>query len=179
MANARQKKKVSGRVGQGATRKVRGQKARRRRRTMAARARTDARVFRTVQPAGEPARDVAERQNGSLARAFGIGQERQHATEHAGNPEGVVQSTTVDASPSRSLLQELFNFPQQRMEQNLTRLFALTFCRTPPQALAAQSELIRDNLAAFVRIAQRIAEASMQMTHETMRRMSGASLAPR
>jgi len=179
MANARQKKKVSGRVGQGATRKGRGQKARRQRRTMAAQARTDARVVRTVQPAGEPARDVAERQTVSFARAFGMGREGQHATENAGNPERIVQSGIVDASPTRSLLQELFNFPRQRMEQNLTRLLALTFCHTPPQALAAQSELIRDNLAAFVRITQRIAEASMQMTYETMRRMSGASLAPR
>src|SRR5689334_5001241 len=149
MANARHKKKVSGRVSQGATRKVRAQKARRQRRSMAALARTDLRVFRTVQSADEPARAVAEHQTGSFARAFGIGQEGQHAMEHAGNPEGVVQSGTTYASPTRSLLQELLNFPQQRMEQNFARLLAITFCRTPPQALAAQSELVRDNLAAF------------------------------
>jgi Phasin protein len=88
----------------------------------------------------------------------------------------IFQSGSVVASAMRSIFHEIFNFMQERMHQNFTSLLILTHCRTPAQLLAAQGELMRDNGQGFFRSTGRIANVSMQMTHEVMRRMDGVSL---
>jgi hypothetical protein len=162
-------------------------KARKPMRPMAARARTELRrgIFPTVQhaPEASPSGDVqlTERSGERFTDTFGLGYERaQHAPEQsAANLGPVLQSGRIFASALRSISQELLSFFQERMHRNFTRLLALTYCRTPPQLIAAQRDLIRDNVEGFVRSTGRISDLSMRMAYEGVRRMSAVSLAPR
>jgi hypothetical protein len=186
MATARRRKKASGRAAHAASSRDRRAKASRRKRPMAARARTELRkgIFPTVQHAPEPSRSrdahLTERSGEGFTNTFGLGDERaQPASEQsAGNLRPVLQSGTIFASAMRSISQEVSNFIQERMHENFTRLVALAYCRTPPQLVAAQRDLIGDNVAGFVRSTGRITDLSMRMAYEGVRRMSAVSLAP-
>lgn len=186
MPNARQKKKVSGRTAQ-ATGTRRRQKGRKQRRAVPARARTE--FIRDISRAGEdepePNRNAdaqsttppGERFKHSYATG---GEAAQHATEQpAGNLAQVFQSGAIMANATRSILLELFNFTQERIHQNFTRLLALAYCRTPPQLIAAQRDFMRDNVEGLVGSTGRITDVSMLMAREGLRRMSAVSLLQR
>ena len=178
MANARLKKKVSTRTAQAAEKKTR-QKGRRQTRRMAALARTE--VRRGIVPGAQdvPRPAIADSQlTGSSGERFRNTSSAQHE-QFAGNLGPVLQTGTIFASATRSILQELFNFAQESMHQNFTRLLALAYCRTPPQLIAAQRALIRDNVAGVVRSTGRIADVTIQVAHEGVRRMSAVGWAPR
>jgi len=187
MATARRRKKASGRAAQAASSNNRRAKARKPIRPIAARARTEQRrgIFPTVQHAPESSRSadtqLTERSGERFTNTFGLGYERaQNVTEQSARNLGpALQSGTVFASALRIISQELLNFVQERMHQNLTRLLALTYCRTPPQLIAAQTDLIRDNVEGFVRSTGRITGVSMRMVHEGVWRMRAASLTQR
>ena len=116
-----------------------------------------------------------------FARVFGMTGERaeQAATQSSRNLESIVQSGTVIAGAMQNISREMFEFTRKRVEQNLHRVDALINCRTPQEILAAQSDLMRDNLEDFVQSTRRISEISMEMADEAARRMSDLSLAPR
>jgi hypothetical protein len=139
----------------------------------------------TAQHAWESASKMAsqliEQSMQRFARTFGIaGENAQQATQQSSrNIEAIVQSGTIIAGGMQSISRELFDFARKRMEQNLHRADAVMTCRTPAELIAAQSDLVRDNLEDFVQSTRRIAELSMQMADEAARRMSDASLVPR
>jgi phasin family protein len=139
----------------------------------------------TVQQAWESGSKMAgqltERSMERFARAFGMsGESAQQATEQSSrNLECFVQSGTIFAGGWQSISREWFELARKRMEQNMHRAEQLATWRTPQEMLAAQSDLVRDNLEDFVQSTRRIAEISMQMADEAVRRMSDASLAPR
>jgi hypothetical protein len=186
MATARRRKKASGRAAQAASSRESRAKGRRPKRPMAARAKTELRrgILQMVQHAPESSRSsgdaqLTERSGEGFRNRFGLGYERaQHASEQSARNLGpVLQLGTMFASAMRSISQELLNFIQERMHQNFTRLVALTYCRTPPQLITAQRDLIRDNVAGFVRSTGRITDLSMRVAYEGARRMSAVSLA--
>ena len=154
---------------------------------MAAGARTELR--RGVPPLGEHAPEssrsadaqLTDRSGERFTDTFGYGREgAPHATEQsAGNLAQVFQPGTIVVGAMRSISQELFNFTQERVHQNFARLLTLTYCRTPPQLIAAQREFMQDNMEGLVRSTGRIADVSMQMAHEGVRRMGTVSLARR
>jgi hypothetical protein len=182
MATAHRRKKTSGRAAQAASSKNRRAKARRSMRPMAARARTELRrgISPTVQHAPESSRSedaqLTELSGERFTNTFGLGFERAQSARNLGP---VLQSGTIFASALRSISQELLNFIQDRMHQNFTRLLALTYCRTPPPLIAAQRDLIRDNVEGFVRSTGRITDVSMRIAYEGVRSMSAVSLAQR
>jgi Phasin protein len=185
MATARRRKNASGRAAQAASSNTRRAKAGKR--AMAARARSESKrsVFPTVQRAPESSRggevELTQHSGERFTNTFGIGYERaQHATGQSTASLGpVLHSGTIFASALRSISQELLNFIQERMDQNFTRLLALTSCRTPPQLIAAQRDLISDNVESFVRSTGHITDVSIRMVYEGLRRMSAVSLAQR
>jgi hypothetical protein len=186
MPNARHKKKVSGRTAQ-ATGTRRRQKGRKQIRAAPARARTE--FIRGMSHAAENESGSNRNADAQLTTPRG---ERfkdtyatwregaQHATgQPGGNLAQVFQSGAIVASATRSILQELVNFTQERIHQNFTRLLALAYCRTPPQLIAAQRDFVRDNVEGLVRSTGRITDVSMLMAREGLRRMSAVSLLQR
>jgi phasin family protein len=192
MVNPRQAEKDAGQVTHDATRKIAEETSR------AARTAADAGVSatragadtlqrnaETVQQAWQTGTEMAtqltERSMEQFARAFGItGESSQHATQQSSrNLESIVQSGTILASGMQNISREWFEFARKRMQENLNRADALVNCRTPQELMAAQSDLLRDNLENFVQSTRRIAEISMQTADEAVRKMTDASLAPR
>jgi len=127
------------------------------------------------------ASQLAERSMEGFGRAFGITGENagQAAEQSSRNLECIVQSGTICAGGMQSISREMLEFARTRMEHNLRRFDALAKCRTPQEILAAQTDLLRDNLEDLVQSTRRIAEISMQTADEAARRMSDMSLAPR
>src|SRR5262249_34458731 len=107
----------------------------------------------------------AEQSIDRWTRAFGIGGENaQQASEQSSRTlESIVQSGTILAGGLQSISREWLDFARKAMEQNLHRVEAFTSARSPQEILAAQSDLVRDNLEDFVQSTRRIAEISMQM----------------
>ena len=193
MANQqRQAERDMGQVAQDATRKM-AEETGRAARTAAdvgvsatrAGADTIQRNAETVQQAWQTGTEMAtqltERSMEQFARAFGItGENSQHATQQSSrNLESIVQSGTILANGMQTISREWFQFARKRMQENLNRADALVSCRTPQELLAAQSDLLRDNLENFVQSTRRMAEISMQTADEAVRKMTDASLAPR
>lgn len=182
MANASQKKKRSTRAAHATTKRTR-QKKRKQIRSVAARSSTALRrsVYSPVQHAPESRQrtdlQLTERSGESFRNMFGFRGSEQLATEQsAGYPGPVLQTGAIFASGMRSISQALIHSMQEGMHQNFTRLVALTYCRTPAQFMAVQRDLIRDNMAGLVQSTDRIADISMQMAQEGLRRMSAVSL---
>ena len=124
---------------------------------------------------------VTERSMDQFARAFGItGENAQHAAQQSSrNLETIVQSGTILASGMQNMLREWLDFARKRTEQNFSRFDTLLSCRTPQELLAAQSDMVRDNLEDFVQSTKRVADISVQMADEALRKMTDSSLAPR
>jgi phasin family protein len=192
MANPRQAEKDMSQVGQDATRKMAEETSRAARTAAdvgANAARAGADIFErnaeTVQQAWQSGTEMAsrltERSMEQFARAFGIsGENTQHATRQSSrNLESILQSGTILANGMQNISREWVDFARKRMQQNLNHADALANCRTPQELLAAQSDLVRDNLEDFVQSTRRIAEISMQVADEAVRRMGDSSLAPR
>jgi phasin family protein len=116
-----------------------------------------------------------------FGRAFGVGGERaEQATEQSTqNAQLIMQSSTIIADSMQSLSRELLELTQKQMEQNLHRMDAVISARSPQEWLAAQSELLRNNLESFMQSTRRISEISIQMADDASKRMNDASLAPR
>ena len=144
-----------------------------------------ARNAETVEHAWQSGSDMAAQLAGrsmdQVARAFGItGESAQHATQQsARNLESMVQSGTILAGGLQNISREWLEFARKRMQENIQRFDVLAGSRTPQEFIAAQSDLLRDNLEDFVHSARRIAEISVQMADEAARKMSESSLAPR
>jgi hypothetical protein len=192
MANQRQAEKDMAHAGQDAARKI-GEETSRAARTVtdtgANVARAGAEMIQrnteTVQQAWESGSKitskVTERSMDQFARAFGItGENAQHAAQQSSrNLETIVQSGTILANGMQTMLREWLEFARKRTEQNFGRFDALLHCRTPQELLAVQSEMVRDNLEDFVQSTKRIADISVQMADEALRKMTDSSLAPR
>jgi phasin family protein len=127
------------------------------------------------------ASQLTERSMEGFARAFGISGDRaeQAAEQSSRNLECIVQSGTILAGGMQNITREMFELASKRVEQNLHRINALASARTPQEILAAQSDLVRDNLEDFVQNARRISEMTMQIADEAARRISDVGLAPR
>jgi phasin family protein len=133
------------------------------------------------QSGSEMAAQLTERSMEQFAKAFGLsGETGQHATrQSARNLESIVQSGTILAGGLQNISREWLDFVRKRMQQNLQHADALASSRTPQELLAAQSDLLRDNLEDFVNSARRMAEISVAMADEAGRKMTDSSLAPR
>jgi phasin family protein len=114
-----------------------------------------------------------------FSRAFDIGgQGAQEAMQQSRrNMESLAQSGTVFAAGVQRISRELVELTRKRLEQNLQRADAFMSCRTPQDLIAAQTDLMRENLEHFVQSTRRIAELSMQMADEAARRL-GDTRAP-
>jgi hypothetical protein len=181
MANITQKKKRSTRAAHSTTKRKRRQI-----RSVAARATTAMRssIISPVHQAPESGQktdlQLTERSGEYFRNMFGFSGSESLATQQsAGHPGPVLQAGTIFASGMRSISLALIHFMQERMHQNFTGLLALTHCRTPAQFIAVQRHLARDNVEGLVQSTGRIADISMQMAHEGLRRMGAVSLVGR
>jgi len=89
--------------------------------------------------------------------ALGSSDEEAQKAAHqsARNVEAVLGSSTVVAQELQNMSREWLEFAQSRLQQTLSCMDSLGRCRTPQDAAAVQSELMRDTLERFL---QRLGE---------------------
>lgn len=116
---------------------------------------------------------VADRSPSQIARLMGLTDEKaQEATERSSrNIDAIVQSSRAYADALQSISRELSSFCRERLDRNMDKINALMRSRTPQELIAAQSDLLRDNLEGILQSSRRVAEASVGVTDETMRRV--------
>jgi hypothetical protein len=115
----------------------------------------------------------AERSSSQLARSIGLSDDKAHqATEQSSrNIEAIVQSSRAYADAFQSISRELSSFCKQRVERNLEKMSALMRSRTPQELIAAQSDLLRDNMEAFLQSTKRLAATSVDVADQATRRL--------
>ena len=118
----------------------------------------------------------AERSSTQMARSMGLTDEKaQQATEQSSrNIDAIVQSSRAYADALQSISRELSTFCRERLDRNMETMNALMRSRTPQELIAAQSDLLRDNLEGALQSSKRVAEASVCITDETTRRLTKA-----
>jgi hypothetical protein len=102
----------------------------------------------------------------SDAVALGLSEEAAH------NLRAVAQSGTALARGLQEVSREVVDRSQKRLQRNLDGLQSLARCRSMTDLFEVQSLLLRDNLEQTVENSRRIAELTIQMTHETTRTVS-------
>jgi|1185.fasta_scaffold232939_1 hypothetical protein len=116
----------------------------------------------------------AERSSSQLASSIELSDDKAHqATEQSSrNIDAILQSTTAYADAFQSISRELSSFCKERMDRNLEKMSTLMRSRTPQELIAAQSDLLRDNMEGFLQTGRRLAEASADVADKATRRLT-------
>jgi len=115
----------------------------------------------------------ADRSPSQIARSMGLTDEKaQQATEQSSrNIDAIVQSSRAYADALQSITRELSSFCREQLDRNMERMNGLMHSRSPQELIAAQSDLVRDNLEGILQSSRRVAQASVDVTDETTRRL--------
>jgi hypothetical protein len=95
------------------------------------------------------------------------GSEAEEQTHRASqNLQAVTQASTVLARGFQEASNEVFRSAQNRLTKNMDGLNRMAGCRSVRAVVAAQSELMRDNLQLTIDTNRRIAELSVRIADE-------------
>lgn len=145
----------------------------------AARRNADA-VKATWRNGTETAGRIAERSADQFSRMVGMGGDaaRQTVQQSTGNIQAVMESGTIVAGGVQDIVGEWLRFAQGRAEQMMEHFDNLAGCRSPHELFALQTQIVRDNFAAFLNSARATSERSTRIAEEAARKMSSVTLAP-
>lgn len=131
----------------------------------------------TWQEANEAVSRIAQRSMEQFSKMFGLGGEttREAFQQSSGNLQAVMESTTVIASGLHEVTEDWMRFAHERVEHNLNHLDKLRNCRSLHDCVALQTQMVRDNLQAFLDSAQRTSERSTRIARAAADRRSNAS----
>ena len=109
-----------------------------------------------------------QRMTDQVTQVLGFnGSESEEQTRHASqNLQAVTQASTVLVRGAQEVSQELFGLVQERMTKRVEGLNRMAGCRSVRAFVAAQSELMRDNLQLAIDTNRRIAELSVRIADE-------------
>jgi hypothetical protein len=135
----------------------------------------------TWQGGAEAASRIAQRSMEQLSKTFGLSGEtaREAVQQSSDNVQAVMESSSVIAGGLQDVASEWMRFVQLRVEQNLDYLDQLRECRNLHDCVALQTQMVRDNVEAFLQSAHRASERTTQFASTAMRQMSNTSIAPR
>ena len=110
----------------------------------------------------------AQRFTDQVSQTYGItGEGREELTRQgAQNLEVFTQTSAVLTRGVQDLSREWFSLTQERLQKNLDDFGALARCRSLPDVMAAQSNLLRDNLEQTIESTRRIAEIATRVANE-------------
>ena len=90
----------------------------------------------------------------------------EFAQQSTRNIEAVTQCSAVWMRGFQEISGEWLGLAQHRFQRNLEGLQALASCRTAQEVVAAQTDLVRENIQEVVEKSRRIAEVSMTVADE-------------
>jgi hypothetical protein len=137
-------------------------------------------VKETVQGGAEAGSRIAQRSMEQFSKMFGLSGEAASETvqQSANNMQAVIESASIVTGGLQDIAGEWMRFAQTRLEQNLDHLDQLRECRSLQDCVALQTQILRDNLEAFLQSAHRTSERTTQFAGTAIRQMSNTSIAP-
>lgn len=122
----------------------------------------------------EAAGRIAQRSVEQLSKMSGLSGEtlRETVQQSSGNVRAVMESTTALAGGLQDVTSEWMRFAERRAELNLDHLDRLSECRNMHDYLTLQTQIVRENVEAFLQSAQRTSERTTQMARTAVERMS-------
>src|SRR3954453_10590023 len=120
---------------------------------------------------GVTAAEASERMTDQGAKVVGFtGPEPEElARRSSENLEAVTQASTVLARGAQEVSQELLGLARERSRTAMEGLNRLVACRSVQALVAAQSDLLRDNLELAIHTKRRIAPLSVRVADEATR----------
>lgn len=130
---------------------------------------------RTVEAGAESAANVAQVFERSISRAanmFGMsGDGAERAAQHSfQNMEAVLGCSAVLADGWRDSCREWVEMLQSISERNINGFGAVLRARTPQDLMAAQSDLLRQNVETLLDSGQRLSQLSVRIINEALQR---------
>jgi phasin family protein len=122
----------------------------------------------------EAAADWTRRSTEQFARMFGFaGEEVEKAAEQSvRNLRAIAGSSTIFVQCAQQLSQEYLDLLRKSYGRNVEWFNAFARSRSPQELMAAQSDVIRENLQDLLETTKRTAEASVRMADEATERIS-------
>ena len=123
----------------------------------------------------------ADQSSNQFARSIWLSDDKaQEATERSSRSiDAIARSSRAYADALQSISHEMSNFCKERIDRNLEKLGAVMRSRTPQELIAAQSDLLRDNVEGFLQTSRRLAEASVDVADQATRRLADIAEKPR
>ena len=112
-----------------------------------------------------------------LNRSFGFGepQSEELARQSSQNVEAVTQAAATLAQGAQEISREWFGLAQERLRKNMDNLNTLSKCRSVQDLVAAQSDLVRDNLQQVIDNTRRLSEVSVRVAQDATRTIQSQS----
>jgi hypothetical protein len=125
----------------------------------------------TLQAGWDAASKVAQRSTDNFLQVLGLSgrQSQELAQQSSQNIQAIANTSTVLARGFQNVVQEWLRFSHSRLDQNLDRLNDLSTCRSIPDFVALQSDLLRENLEEMIDKGQEIIQHSTEVTQEAAR----------
>jgi len=138
-------------------------------------------VQQTLQSSIEAAYKVAQHSTDQVMQIFGLSGQRgeEFAQQSSQNVQAIANTSTVLARGFQDISREWLRFTQARLDKNLDHLNALTNCRSIPDLMAVQSDLVRENLEQMIDNSRRIMELSAEVTNEAARTITAPAMSER
>jgi len=120
------------------------------------------------------ASEVAQNSTSEWMQAFGLfGRQGQDFAERSWQTfQAGAHANTVWARGFQDLSQEWMNLLRERLQRNIDGFTALSRCRSVPDFMSVQGELLRDSLQQTIECTRRMAEMSTRVADEATRTIS-------
>jgi len=129
----------------------------------------------TVRVAIDTASQTLQRSADQFVRSFGLsGREGEElARLSTRNIEAITECGAILMRGFQDISREWLSLAQHRLQKNLEGVQTLATCQTMQDAVAAQTELVRDNIQQIVESSRQLAEASAKVASEAAQTLSG------
>lgn len=135
-------------------------------------------VQEAVQSSLEMATTMTKRSLDQLASVMGLPNRdgaEQATRQTTRNMQAVAECGRVLAHAYQDVARELLEHGRDRLQKNLDGFNALMHARTPQDIVAAQSDLVRDNLEDMLQESRRVSEIMLTSVDQAMGRIAGVA----
>jgi phasin family protein len=110
-----------------------------------------------------------------ITRSFGLSdrQGEDLARQATHNIEAMTECSAVLVRGFQEISREWLSLAQHRLQRNLEGVQAIASCQNVQDVVAAQTELVRDNIKQIVENSRQIAESSVRVAEEAAQTFTG------
>jgi hypothetical protein len=130
----------------------------------------------TAQSGFALASETAHRSMDQMTKMFGLSGERaeQAARQSSQNLDVMMQCSTVLAQGFQTISREWMNYAQGNVQRNVEGFSAILRSRSPRDVMAAQSELLKQNMEGLLNGGAKIAQLSAEVANEAVQKITAS-----